>query len=85
MAAGLTAVRLGDDARRKKMTDSESESSFESTCRDKLRNPAVFQLVWGRREECGGAAGLRHLSAQRNDGEARHAAVPWRLQIAAIL
>lgn len=82
MATGLAAVRLDVDARRTKMADSESDPSFPSTCRDKLHDPAVFQLVWGRQEDCGGADGLRHLSAQRNDGEARHAAVPWRLQIA---
>ena len=72
MAAGLAAVRLDDDARRMKLADAESEPS-QSTCRDKLHDPAVFQLVWGRPEECGGAAGLRHFvgSAQGRRGKAR--------------
>ena len=82
MAAGLAAVRLDDDARRMEMADSESGHSFQSTF-DKLHDLVVFQLVWNREEKCGDAAGLRHSSAQRNDGEAGHAAAPWRLQVAA--
>lgn len=55
------------------MADSESEPSFQSTCRDKLHDPAVFQLAWGRQESVWKCRLLETFvgPAQRRQGKAR--------------